>query len=78
MHEVSQSTTSKRSRLDAAMYSMSDVAGLFGLGYTTVWTQVHAGTFPVKAVKIGRTWRFPKSQVDRVLGLDTNADTDAA
>lgn len=68
--KVSQSTTSKRSRLDAAMYSMSDVAGLFGLGYTTVWSQVQAGTFPVTPVKIGRVWKFPKVHVDRVLGLD--------
>lgn len=78
MQEVSQSTASKRSRLDAAMYSMSDVAGLFGLGYTTVWTAVKSGTFPVKPVKIGRVWKFPKVHVDRVLGLDTDADTDAA
>ena len=49
---------------------MSDVAGLFGLGYTTVWTAVQSGTFPVKPVKIGRVWKFPKAHVDRVLGLD--------
>jgi predicted DNA-binding transcriptional regulator AlpA len=77
MSDVTQSTVSKRSRLDAAMYSMSDVAGLFGLGYTTVWTQVQDGTFPVKPVKVGRVWRFPKNQIDRVLGLDAG-DSDAA
>lgn len=77
MQEVSSSTESKRSRFDSAMYSMSDVAGLFNIGYTTLWNAVHEGTFPVKAVKVGRVWRFPKSHVDRVLGL-TTADPDAA
>lgn len=78
MQDVNQSTASKRSRRDAAMYSMGDVAGLFGVGYTTVWTQVQAGTFPVTPVKIGRVWKFPKAHVDRLLGLEPDVDTDAA
>lgn len=77
MQEVSQSTLSKRSRLDSATYSMSDVAGLFNIGYTTLWTAVHDETFPVKPVKIGRVWKFPKTYVDRLLGLDT-AEPDVA
>jgi len=77
MQEVSQSTVSKRSRLDSAMYSMSDVAGLCDIGYTTLWTAVHDNTFPVKPVKIGRVWKFPKSHVDRLIGLDT-AEPDVA
>lgn len=68
--DVSQSTWSKRPTLPAAVYSMNEVAGLFGIGYTTLWTQLQAGTFPVKPIKIGRVWRFPKTEVDRLLGLE--------
>jgi len=66
----SQSARSKRSRLESAFYSMADVAGLCGLGYTTLWTQVQDGTFPVKPVKLGRQWKFPKTAIDRMAGLD--------
>jgi predicted DNA-binding transcriptional regulator AlpA len=74
MQEVSQSTISKRPRLDSATYSMSEVCGLFDLGYTTLWTQVQAGTFPVTPIKVGRIYKFPKRTVDRLLGLDDVAE----
>lgn len=78
MQDVSQSTRSKRARLDSAFYSMTDVAGICGMGYTTVWTQVQDGTFPVKPVKFGRQWRFPKRDIDRLAGLDDVAESDVA
>lgn len=70
MPTVSQSTISKRARLDSAMYSMNEVASLFGLGYTTLWEMVKAGTFPVTPIQLGRQYRFPKRTVDRLLGMD--------
>ncbi len=78
MQEVSQSTRSKRARLDSAFYSMTDVAGLCGMGYTTLWTQVQDGTFPVTPVKLGRVYKFPKRTVDRLLGLDDSAEPGVA
>jgi excisionase family DNA binding protein len=74
MHEVTQSTHSKRARRDSAFYTMSEVAGVCHLGYTTVWTQTRDGTFPVKAVKFGRQWRFPKRDVDRLAGLTDDSE----
>ena len=70
---VSQPTKSKRSRMESAFYSMADVAGICDMGYTTLWTQVQDGIFPVKPEKFGRQWRFPKRAIDRLTGVD---DTD--
>ncbi len=67
---VSQPTKSKRSQMKSAFYSMADVAGICGMGYTTLWTQVQEGTFPVKPVKFGRQWRFPKRDIDRIARID--------
>jgi excisionase family DNA binding protein len=78
MQAVGQSTESKRARLPSAMYSMNETAALFGLGYTTVWEMVQAGTFPVEPFKIGRQYKFPKRFVDRMLGLDQFAEPDSA
>lgn len=69
MQDVKQSTRSKRSEQASAFYSMSDVAGICGLGYSTLWTQVQEGTFPVAPVKLGRQWRFPKSEINAMAGL---------
>lgn len=76
MYPVSQSTRSKRRRLDSAFYSMAEVAGICGMGYTTVWTQVQDGTFPVKPVKFGRQWRFPKRAIDRLADRENAPESD--
>lgn len=73
MQEVNQSTRSKRSVQSTAFYTMSDVAGICGLGYSTLWTQVHDGSFPVAPVKFGRQWRFPKVSIDRLAKLDSES-----
>lgn len=78
MQDVSQSTVSKRARLGSAMYSMNEVASLFGLGYTTLWEMVRAGTFPITPIQLGRQYRFPKTHVDRLLGLEDTAESDGA
>lgn len=74
MQDVSQSTRSKRSEIPCAFYSLADVAGICGLGYTTLWTQVQEGTFPVEPVKFGRQWRFPKTEIDRLAGWERSVD----
>ncbi len=77
MQDVTQSTQSKRSVQPSAFYTMSDVAGICGLGYSTLWTMVQEGTFPVTPVKLGRQWRFPKAEVDRMAGLVEDGDNAA-
>lgn len=74
MQSVSQSTLSKRAPLSAATYSSAETAALFGVSYTTLNEQVKAGTFPVTPVRIGRQYKFPKADVDRLLGLNDQKD----
>lgn len=77
MQKVSQSTLSKRARLESAMYSMNETASLFGVGYTTLWEAVQAGTFPVTPIRIGRQYKFPKRIVDQMLGSNLNGQDGA-
>jgi hypothetical protein len=68
MEAVSQSTISKRPRIQPAVYSLNDFAALLGRSYTATHEAARAGTLPVKGFKIGHVWRFPKAEVDRLLG----------
>lgn len=70
---VSQSTIAKRARLNSAMYSMIETASLFGIGYTTLNEAVKAGTFPVVPLKIGRRYLFPKTDVHKLLNMESPA-----
>jgi predicted DNA-binding transcriptional regulator AlpA len=72
--EVGQSTLSKRPKLAPQAYTMAEVAGLCGLGYTSIWNQVQEGKFPVEPIKFGRSYRFPKRSIDRLLGLVDDSD----
>ena len=67
---VSQSTISKRPRLAPATYTLSEFAGLLGRSYTATHEAAQRGELPVRGFKVGRVWRFPKAEVDRLLGLD--------
>ncbi len=80
MQTVSQSTMSKRSDLERATYSLAEYAALHDISYTKTHEMAQAGTLPVTPLKIGRTYRFPKAVVDRMLGLtpDTAEASDAA
>jgi excisionase family DNA binding protein len=75
MQTVSQSTTSKQPRLDAATYSLAEFAALMGIGYTKAHEMAQAGTLPVTPLRIGRQYKFPKAHVDRMLGLDDVDET---
>ena len=78
MHTVSQSTLSKRPRLDSATYSLAELAGLFGVSYTSLQEQARAGKLPVEPIRVGRQYRFPRAVVDRLLGIDADASRDVA
>lgn len=69
--QVSRSTRSKRPRLERATYSLRDFASLLGVSYTAAHEAAHRGTLPVQAIRQGRLYLFPKSEVDKLLGLDS-------
>jgi excisionase family DNA binding protein len=80
MQTVSQSTQSKSARLASATYSLAEAAALYGVSYTTFHEMAQSGSLPVTPIRIGRQYRFPKSTVDRMLGIesDTAEPKDAA
>lgn len=73
MQAVAQSTVSKRSDLEPATYSLAEYAALHDISYTKAHEMAQAGTLPVTPLKIGRTYRFPKRIVDRMLSLTHEA-----
>lgn len=73
METVSRSTLAKRSPLPSATYSLAEVAGLWDISYTKAQELAQAGELPVTPIKIGRTYRFPKATVDRLLGIDAES-----
>lgn len=77
MHEkrpVSQSTLSKRSNVDRATYTLAELAGLLGVSYTSAHEMAKAGELPVTPFRVGRKWLFPKSHVDKLLGIEAEQD----
>jgi excisionase family DNA binding protein len=45
-------------------------ARILGVGRTTAYRLARAGTFPVPAVRVGRTYRIPVARLIELLGLD--------
>lgn len=75
METVSASTRSKRPELAPATYTLAEVAGLLGLGYTKCHELAQAGTLPITPLRIGRKYLFPKAKVHELLGMsDDRAD----
>jgi len=62
----------KRANLDTAMYSLSEVARLWGISYSKANELALADQLPVPAMRIGRTFKFPRAIVDRQLGIDVH------
>ncbi len=72
MEALSPSTLSKQSHFDPQVYTLAEFCGLLGISYTTGHLQAQAGTLPVKPVKIGRQYLFPKAAVHRLLAIDSD------
>jgi excisionase family DNA binding protein len=53
----------------------SDVTRLLRIDKSTVYRMAEDGRLP--GVKVGRQWRFPADEVQRVLGIDLVVDTDS-
>lgn len=74
MDTVSHSTRSKRPRLSPATYSLVELAGLLGISYTSAHQMAQRGDLPVDPLRIGRTYKFPRAAVHRLLEIDAPAD----
>ena len=74
----SQSARSKRSDFQPATYSAADTFGLVGCSYSTGMELLKRGRFPVEPIRVGRQYRFRKSDVHTWLGIDADASRDVA
>lgn len=75
METVAQSTISKRAKLDSATYTLAEFAARLGISYTTAHEAAQRDALPVKAIRQGRLYLFPRAHVHRLLGL---SDDDAS
>lgn len=80
MHALSdsQSARSKRSDFQPATYSAADVFGLVGCSYSTGMELIKQRRFPIEPLRIGRQYRFRKSDVHAFLGMDIAAEQGVA
>lgn len=53
--------------------SLAEFAIRLGVSVTTCYELAARDELPVKALRIGRTYRFPRAQVDRLLGIESDA-----
>jgi excisionase family DNA binding protein len=51
-------------------YSAEEFRTLFGIPRSTFQELLKRGELPVKPIRMGGTWRFPKPVVDRMLGIE--------
>jgi len=69
METMTRPAPSKRSNLSSAVYSLSDLAALLRISYTTAHTSAQSGTLPLTPLRIGRQYFFRKSEVHALLGM---------
>jgi hypothetical protein len=55
--------------LQPATYTLSEYASLRGASYSATQREAKAGTLPVKPIKVGAKYLFPKALVHAELGL---------
>lgn len=72
------SVPAHRAKLGTQMYTMKQVAELCGLAYASLWYHVQKETFPVEPIRIGKTYRFPKQSIDRLLSPDRDEPVEIA
>lgn len=58
-------------RLPAAL-TVIQAADLLGIGRSSAYQAVKAGTWPTRVLRIGRTIRIPSAEVLALLGIDTD------
>jgi excisionase family DNA binding protein len=52
---------------DRFTLSVAEVAEIFRVSEASIYVQVHNSTFPVRALRLGRTIRFSRKAVERFL-----------
>lgn len=55
------------SSVERRMFGMKELTAYLGLCPQTIYNQLSAGTFPVKAKRIGRRLKWDRRDVDRYL-----------
>jgi predicted DNA-binding transcriptional regulator AlpA len=50
-------------------YTAAELAGLLGVGVSSVYQSVTDGTCPVEPIRVGRRMVWAKASVDSLLGL---------
>lgn len=70
VYSDSRSARSKRSSLPPAVLSAADVFGLVGCSYSTGMELIKTGRFPLEPIRIGRVYKFRRSDVYGFLGID--------
>jgi excisionase family DNA binding protein len=51
------------------VYTLAEKATLLGVSYTTIWSAVQTGKMPIAPFRDGRSYCFPKAEVDRLLSI---------
>lgn len=63
-------TSGKRPDVAPETYTLAVTARKFGIGYTAFREAAIRDELPVRPIRIGGRWLFPRSEVDRVLGIE--------
>jgi len=77
MDTVSHGTLSKRARLERATYSLAEFAALLGISYTSAHECAQRDALPVKAIRQGRMYLYPRAAVHRLLEIENAEPLDA-
>lgn len=77
MSTFRETAHAERAGLEPATYSLAEVARLLGVGYTSAHQLALIGKFPITPIRVGRQYRFAKSSVHRLLGMESE-ERDAA
>jgi excisionase family DNA binding protein len=71
-------THSNATTVERAMYTLPEFAVLLGIGYTGTHQMAQTDTLPIRPIRIGRKYLFPKAAVHRLLGAESEASRGSA
>lgn len=56
-------------KLESQLLSVGEVAGMLGLGISTIWRQVRQGNLP-RPVRIGGSTRWRRADIETLIGRE--------
>jgi excisionase family DNA binding protein len=65
-------------RVERETITLAELAIRLGISATTAYELAARGELPVKGFKVGREYRFPRAQVDKLLGVESDASGSTA